>query len=377
MIIYVEQHESNQYFFRRDSTMRIRDENGKLKSLRIGDLIAKVPIIQGGMGVGVSLSRLAGAVAKEGGIGIISTAQIGYQEEGFRKDPIETNLMAIKKHIAEAKRIGEGGIVGVNVMVATKGYEKYIVAACEGGADVIISGAGLPINLPDLVKGFQTKIAPIVSSLKAATVILKIWDKKSSATADFIVIEGPRAGGHLGFNKEEIEQYEASVFAEEVKKIIEYKKPYELKYQREIPVILGGGIYDRKDIEEALELGCDGVQIGTRFVATEECDASLPYKMAYVNAKKEDIQIVSSPVGLPGRAIRNGFIQRMEQEKEKIVGCYQCLSHCNPKEIPYCISKALIKAVSGNTEEGLIFCGDNAYRITEITTVAQLMQELD
>ncbi len=342
----------------------------------IGDLVARIPIIQGGMGIGVSRSKLAGAVAREGGIGIISTAQIGYDEPDFNKHQIESNLSAVKKHIKLAKDIAQGGIVGVNIMVATKQYDKYVKAACEGGADVIISGAGLPISLPELVKGFKTKIAPIVSSIKAAGVILKMWDRKYKTTADFIVIEGPRAGGHLGFTKEQLDHIDELDYDSEIKGIIECKRGYEEKYNRKIPVVIGGGIYDQDDIKHALSLGADGVQIATRFVVTQECDASEAYKRAYIDAKEEDIQIVISPVGMPGRAILNPFLKTVKQGRIPVTKCFNCLEHCNPKETPYCITKALINAVEGNLEEGLIFCGDNVHRLKEMTTVKALFDEL-
>ncbi len=347
-----------------------------MKPLIIGDLVAKIPIIQGGMGVGVSRSRLAGAVAREGGIGIISTAQIGYDEPDFNKHQIETNLMAIKKHLKLAKEAAMGGIVGVNIMVATKQFDRYVKAACEGGADVIISGAGLPVSLPELVKGFKTKIAPIVSSIKAASVILKMWDKKFKTTADFIVIEGPRAGGHLGFSKEQLDHLEELDYDTEIKGIIECKKEFEDKYHRPIPVVIAGGIFDREDIKHAIELGADGVQIATRFVVTEECDASQEYKNAYLNAKEEDVKIVISPVGMPGRAIMNSFLKSMDGKRIAVTKCFNCLEHCNPKDTPYCITKALINAVEGNLEEGLIFCGDNVHRLNKMTTVKELLEEL-
>ncbi|HWT75778.1 MAG TPA: nitronate monooxygenase family protein [Mobilitalea sp.] len=349
----------------------------RMKPLIIGDLIARIPIIQGGMGVGVSRSRLAGAVAQEGGIGIISTAQIGYDEPDFNRHQIESNLFAIKKHIKLAKDIANGGIVGVNIMVATKQYDRYVKAACEGGADVIISGAGLPVSLPELVKGFKTKIAPIVSSIRAAAVILKMWDKKYNTTADFIVIEGPRAGGHLGFSKEQLDHIDELDYDTEMKGIIECKKEYEAKYNRDIPVVIAGGIFDKEDIMHAMELGADGVQIATRFVVTEECDASQEYKDAYLAAKKEDIKIVISPVGMPGRALMNPFLQSVDTNgRIAVKKCFNCLEHCNPKDTPYCITKALINAVEGNIKEGLIFCGDNVHRLTKMTTVKELLAEL-
>lgn len=346
------------------------------KSLKIGDLPAVYPIIQGGMGVGVSRSKLAGAVAKEGGIGILSTAQIGYDEPEFEKNQIETNLKAIEKHLKRAKEIGEGGVVGVNIMVATKEYDRYVKAAVKAGADVIISGAGLPIELPKYVEGSKSKIAPVVSSVKAASVILKMWDRKYKRTADFLVVEGPKAGGHLGFSTEQLEDIENLNYEEEIKGIIAYKKQYEEKYNTAIPVIVAGGVFNYQDIKHQLALGADGVQIATRFVVTEECDASMEYKQAYLDAKKEDIKIVLSPVGMPGRAILNPFMQRTKEEKVPIGKCFNCLERCNPLTIPYCITRALINAVNGNIAEGLIFCGDYVDRLKEMTTVPKLMQEL-
>ncbi len=347
-----------------------------MKPLIIGHLKARLPIIQGGMGVGISLSGLAGAVALEGGIGIISTAQIGYNEEDFKTNPMEANLRAIKKHLARAKEIAQGGVVGVNIMVATKQYAQYVKTAVEAKADVIISGAGLPINLPELIKGSVSKIAPIVSSVKATSVILKMWDRKYKRTADFIVIEGPLAGGHLGFHEDELIDIDIESYQEEIKRIVDFKKEYEEKYNQAIPVIVAGGIFDQEDVKKALLTGADGVQVGTRFVVTKECDAPDDYKQAYINSKKEDIRIIKSPVGMPGRAIWNSFLQKVSEGKSEIKHCFQCLEHCNPKEVPYCITKALTNAVEGKLDDGLIFCGDNAYRLKEITTVKKVLEEL-
>ena len=347
-----------------------------LKPLQIGDLTAKIPIIQGGMGVGVSRSGLAGAVAMAGGIGIISTAQIGYDEPEFETDQLKANLKAIKKHIIRAKEIAGKGIVGANIMVATRQYGEYVRAAAEAGADVIISGAGLPVTLPELAKGSASKIAPIVSSEKAVSVILKMWDRKYGTTADFIVIEGPRAGGHLGFRREELDQIDDAAYDGEIRRIIAHVKKYEEKYERKIPVVTAGGIFDYKDILHAMELGADGVQIASRFVVTRECDACQSYKDAYLNACREDIRIIKSPVGMPGRAINNPFLERADKGPVPIGRCFHCLEHCNPADIPYCITKALVNAVRGDLDNGLIFCGDNVDRIHEMTTVPALMDEL-
>lgn len=357
---------------------RINIMNTKLKHLQIGDLTARLPIIQGGMGVGVSLSKLAGAVAKEGGVGIISTAQIGYDEEGFEKDQAGCNRLAIRKHIQKAKELACGnGLIGVNIMVALKHYEEHVKEAVAAGADVIISGAGLPMKLPALVsETCRTKIAPIVSSKRALQIILKRWAHRYNRTADFIVIEGPKAGGHLGFSAEELADINSLNYDEEIKNIIECKKEYEKQYNKTIPVIVAGGIFDSADIAHALELGADGVQIASRFVATEECDASDAYKQAYIHAREEDIQIIQSPVGMPGRALRNEFIKNIERDRQPIKKCYNCLAQCNPGTVPYCITQALINAVKGDVENGLIFCGSNVGRIHQMTTVHNLMEEL-
>ena len=347
-----------------------------MKALKIGELTARIPVIQGGMGVGISLSGLAGSVAACGGVGVISTAQIGYRDPEFEKDPIKTNLRVIGEEIQKAREIAKGGILGVNIMVATKQYAEYVKAAVKAGIDLIISGAGLPMELPKLVAGSKTKIAPIVSTVKAARVICRFWDHHYQRMPDLVVIEGPKAGGHLGFSREQLADINALDFDEEICRIIECKKEYEEKFDRKIPVIVAGGVFDRADIDHVMGLGADGVQIASRFVATEECDASDAYKRAYIEAEESDIQIVQSPVGMPGRALRNEFIRHLEAGREPIRKCYNCLEKCDPRKVPYCITKALIEAVKGNLDKGLIFCGANVGRIHEMTTVHELMQEL-
>ncbi len=342
----------------------------KINELKIGELVARIPVIQGGMGVGVSLSNLAGAVAAAGGIGVISTAQIGYREPDFDRHPIECNLKAIGDEIRKARAIANGGVIGVNIMVATKHYEDYVKAAVDAGVDLIISGAGLPMTLPE-VSG-DAKIAPIVSSKKSLSVIAKYWKKKYDRKPDLVVIEGPLAGGHLGFHLEEIEEYTVSKtkdYDEEVRQIIA------LADEMEVPVAVAGGVYERADMEHYLEMGAKAVQIATRFVTTKECDASEAYKQAYINAKKEDIVLVKSPVGMPGRAIHNAFLDKVAQGERFMRGCRQCISTCKPETTPYCITEALVNAVKGNLDEGLIFCGSNAYRAHKIETVADIMEE--
>lgn len=369
-----------------------------IKPLVIGDLTAKYPVIQGGMGVGISLSSLAGAVAKAGGIGIISTAQIGFRDPDFLNDPMGANMRAIGTEFEKARAIAPEGIIGFNIMVATRNYAQYVKEAVKAGADLIISGAGLPVELPGYLeeakriageagKAVQTKLAPIVSTAKSAMVICKMWDRKYKKVPDLMVIEGPLAGGHLGFSREQLAEYgadtdnvpetfDAEAYDEEIRGILKVVKQYEEKYEQPIPVVLAGGIYTRGDVEHAMELGADGVQVATRFVTTRECDAPMSYKQAYIDAKKEDIVITKSPVGMPGRAIKNRFLDYVSEQKTKIEHCYQCLEHCDPKKIPYCITKALSNAAEGDLDHALLFCGSNAYRADKIETVEEVIWDL-
>lgn len=347
----------------------------ELKALNIGDLTARIPVIQGGMGVGISLSGLAGAVAAEGGVGIISTAQIGFRSPDFDKDPLGSNLKAIADEVKKARELAKGGIIGVNIMVATREYEKYVKAAVAAGVDLIISGAGLPMTLPALVEGTKTKIAPIVSSLKSAQVIVKYWLKKYNKLPDLVVIEGPKAGGHLGFAYEQLENIEQMNYDEEIRSIVKYVKECGETSNQSIPVVVAGGIYTREDAEKACSLGADGVQMATRFVTTYECDASEEYKQTYIDATEDTIGIVKSPVGMPGRAIQNEFVQRTKEGRIPPEKCRLCLGHCKPNETPYCITEALINAAKGNVKNALLFCGTNAYRATKLEHVSDIMRE--
>lgn len=268
------------------------------------------------------------------------------------------------------------GILGVNLMVALNNYKEMVKAAVEEKIDLIISGAGLPTDLPALVRGSKTKIAPIVSSGKATALITKLWEKRFDYIPDLVIVEGPEAGGHLGFTMESLKNKEHQSLTEIIKDVIEALRPYREGSGKEIPVIAAGGIYSGSDVAQYLRLGAAGVQMGTRFVATEECDASQAYKDCYLRAEKENIQLVKSPVGMPGRAIQNEFIKRVSVDKEPINKCYQCLRPCKPAESLYCISTALIKAVEGDTDNGLIFTGSNAYRLKKIVKVKELLREL-
>ena len=362
------------------------------KKLKIGNIEASVPLLQGGMGVGVSLGNLAGAVAKAGGIGVISAAQIGFREPDFDTDTKAANLRAIKKEYDKARVIAPDGIIGFNLMVAMRHYEEYVRAAIDAGADIIISGAGLPTELPRIAGGSDVKLAPIVSTEKSAKVILKYWGKKYGRMPDLLVIEGPKAGGHLGFTKEQLSVYGADVYRqemnseaglhhetydEEVRKILDTVKAYEEQYGCRIPTALGGGIENREQAKHAFSLGVDAIQVATRFVTTKECDADIRYKEAYIRAKEEDIAIVKSPVGMPGRGIMNPFMKKvMAGEQIPHSPCHGCLQNCNPAKIPYCITDALIHAVKGEVDEGLLFCGAYAYKANGLETVKEVVDSL-
>lgn len=346
-----------------------------MKKLVIGDLVANIPIVQGGMGVGISLHKLAAAVAREGGIGVISAAQPGFREPDFYTNTFDANMRALSREIKLAKEQSDGGIIGVNIMVAVTHYEDFVKCCIENGADIIISGAGLPMDLPKFAEGSDIKLAPIVSSAKACKVIFSRWMKKYNRLPDLLVIEGPKAGGHLGFKAEEVMSIEN--FDDEILKILETKKEFEQKYNKTIPVIFGGGVFSKEDVKHCLEdLGLDGVQMATRFVATEECDADIEFKKAYINAKLEDVKIVKSPVGMPGRALNNHFIKDIVPDGCKISRCFKCLVHCDPKTIPYCISQALFNGANGDIDNALVFCGENVYKVDKMSTVKDIIDDV-
>lgn len=348
-----------------------------MKGIKVGNKESKYPIIQGGMGVGVSMHNLAGNVSKEGGIGVISAADIGYKENDFKTNPKEANIRAIGKEIRLAREIaGNDKIIAMNVMVAMSQYDEIVEECVKQGIDLIISGAGIPKELPKFVIGSNTKIAPIVSSLRCCKLIVEYWRKKYDYIPDMIVIEGPNAGGHLGFKLEELDEDKKPKLEDITKEVISYIKQVEKESGKEIPVISAGGIWDSNDIKRFLNLGAAGVQMATRFVTTFECDASDEFKNAYLNCTKEDIKIIKSPVGMPGRAINNNFIKEVENNNQKISKCYSCIKTCNAKTTPYCITKALINSVKGDTKDGLVFCGANAYKSNEIISVHNLMSKL-
>ena len=332
------------------------------------------------MGVGISLSGLASAVANSGGIGVISSVGLGLLENTSNKTYREANKIALSREIRKARKLTDG-IIGLNIMVAISDYDDIVKLAFKEKVDILFLGAGLPLKLPagmavEDLKQSKTKVAPIVSSGRAAKLIFKIWDKNFAHIPDAVVVEGPLAGGHLGFKRDQIDDPE---FALEniVPNVFEAIKPFETKYDKKIPVIAAGGVYDGEDIYKFMKLGVSGVQMGTRFVVTEECDAAIEFKNQYIKCKKEDIVIIQSPVGLPGRAILNDFLKDVKAGIKKPFRCpWKCLKTCDFKNSLYCIADALMKAKIGELENGFSFAGGNACRVDKIVTVKELMDSL-
>jgi NAD(P)H-dependent flavin oxidoreductase YrpB (nitropropane dioxygenase family) len=351
--------------------------------MTIGDLEVAIPIVQGGMGVGISLSGLASAVANVGGVGVIAGAMIGMREPDIATNPLEANLRALRAEIARARELTHG-VLGVNLMVALTIFSEMTRTAIENRIDIIFSGAGLPLDMPrhllslceEKKEEFKTKLVPIVSSARAAGVISKKWLARFDRLPDAFVVEGPRAGGHLGFKPEEINSPEHAL-ERLVPEVTDCLKKFEDKKGRAIPVIAAGGIYSGGDIKRFLDLGAAGVQMATRFVATHECDADARFKQSYIDAREEDVTIINSPVGMPGRAILNQFIKDMREGAKKPFKCvFKCVSTCEQEKTPYCIASALLNAMKGNLEKGFAFCGANVPRINGIQSVRELVDSL-
>ncbi len=347
-----------------------------MKALNIGDLTIKLPIIQGGMGIGISMSRLASAVANEGGVGVIAAVGLGMFEKDFARDFIDANIRALKREIQTARE-KTSGVIGVNIMVALTNFSDMVKTAISEKVDIIFSGAGLPLNLPEyLTNESKTKLVPIVSSGRAAEIICKKWKDIYNYLPDAFVVEGPKAGGHLGFKREQLDNPD---FALEklVPDVVAHVKPFEEKYNKAIPVIAAGGIYTGSDIKNIMDLGASGVQMGTRFVTTNECDASEAFKQTYIDSSEEDMEIIQSPVGMPGRAIKNQFIEKINRGEKRPVKCpYKCLKTCDISKTPYCIFAALMSAMKGNFFNGYAFAGANAFRATRIISVKETFDSI-
>ncbi|MBK6963559.1 MAG: nitronate monooxygenase [Bacteroidales bacterium] len=347
-----------------------------MRELKIGGLTIPVPIIQGGMGVGISMSGLAVAVANEGGVGVISAAGLGLVHRNPALGYLEANMEGLRTEIRLAKEKTKG-IIGVNIMVAMSNFADLVNTAISEKADIIFSGAGLPFELPKfLLPDSVTKLVPIVSSGRAAKIICDKWKSLHDYLPDAIVVEGPKAGGHLGFKRDQLE--DANYTLEElIPEVVKEVRFFEDKYNKEIPVIAAGGIYTGQDIYNILQKGAKGVQMGTRFVTTEECDASMGFKQTYINAVEGDIEIIQSPVGMPGRALSNNFIDKVKQGLKTPIKCpFHCIKTCDVSSSPYCIISALYNAYKGNMESGYAFAGSNAHLATKITTVKEIFNEL-
>ncbi|MFI3282570.1 MAG: nitronate monooxygenase family protein [Rikenellaceae bacterium] len=347
-----------------------------MKSFKIGSLEINLPIVQGGMGVGISLSKLASAVANQGGVGVISSAGLGVIYNEHSKDYNEASIFGLKEELRKAREATKG-VIGVNVMVVMSNFADMVKTAIAERADIIFSGAGLPLSLPSFLNADSvTKLVPIVSSARAAKLLCEKWFSNYNYIPDAIVVEGPKAGGHLGYQADQLEESEFALESV-LPEVVETVKEFELKHNCTIPIIAGGGVYSGEDINNILSLGASAVQMGTRFVATEECDADDAFKQSYVNAHKEDVEIILSPVGMPGRAIHNGFLDRVKSGATQPKACpFNCIKSCKVEKSPYCIMLALYNAFKGKLNNGYAFAGSNAWRVEKIESVKELIASL-
>lgn len=346
--------------------------SNKMPALRIGSLEIKPPIIQGGMGVRVSGANLASAVANTGCVGVIASVGLGNYLNQSRAEGVKRCGDAFRSEIKKARSLSKG-IIGVNIMGVLTDHDSLVKTAVEEDVDLIISGAGLPLNLPGFVDGKDIKLVPVVSSARTFNIICKRWKLHFGRLPDAVVVEGPEAGGHLGYSYQDIVEHTAPKLDDILLEVINFADSYE----PHIPVIAAGGIFDGKDIARVLKLGASGVQMATRFVCTEECDVHENFKKAYINSKQDDITVIQSPVGLPGRVINNQFVQDIKNGKTMPFQCsYQCLRTCDPQKAPYCIAEVLSKAADGDMEHSFAFAGSNAYRCEKIVKVKELVDEL-
>lgn len=346
--------------------------------MKLGNRELALPLIQGGMGVGVSMGGLAGAVAAEGAMGTLSTADAGWNEPDFAAHPQQANLRALRREVQRAKRLAAGaGLVAVNAMVATRQYADSVRTALEAGADAIVSGAGLPLELPALAEGFEALLAPIVSSPRAAQLICRTWAKRYGRVPDFVVLEGCQAGGHLGFEEADLLSGRCAPLSRLIPEVLAALRPFEEKFGRAIPLFCAGGVATGAEMARCTRLGAAGAQLATRFIATEECDAGQGYKDVLLAARPEDLRIIHSPVGMPGRAVNSPLVQRLAAGmRQPPAHCSGCIKSCRPAETPFCITHALIEAVKGNWEEGLFFSGSRVDLVDRMRTVPDLIDEL-
>jgi len=344
------------------------------KPLIIGDKVAKTPIIQGGMGVGVTLSNLAAAVANAGGIGIISAVIPGFREKDIASNYREANIRALRQEI-RAARSKTNGLIGVNIMVALTNFADMAATAIEEKVDMIISGAGMPMDLPKYrTEDSTTKLIPIVSTARAAKILIKRWMDRYNYMPDAFVVEGPKSGGHQGVKMEDLKAEHAQLDVE-LKNVVELVKEY--AHIKNIPVIAAGGVDDGADMYKFVAMGASGVQVGSRFVATHECDATESFKKEYTKMNgPDDIVVIKSPVGLPLRVINNSFVKSLSDGSKKPKVCpFKCLVTCEYEKVDFCIASALMVAHRGNTDSGVMCCGADGWKIKDIVHVDELIAD--
>ncbi len=357
-----------------------------LAPLKIGKYIIEKPIVQGGMGVGISWDQLAGNVSKEGGLGIVSAVGTGYyNNKAFSHKLVADRPLDVQNFYSRdglkaiydnARKICGDKPLGVNILYAINDYGRVVRDACEIGFDIIITGAGLPTNMPEFTEGYpDVALVPIVSSPKALKIINKRWQKRYNRLPDAVILEGPKSGGHQGFTYEQCAM-EENQLENLVKPVVE-----EAALWGDIPVIAAGGVWDKNDIDQMISLGASGVQMGTRFIGTKECDAHANFKKVLLDAKEEDIILMKSPVGYPARGVRTNLTSLVETRTGPDIKCISnCVAPCNrgveAKEVGFCIADRLSDAYEGNIELGLFFSGTNGYRLTELVSVKELMVKL-
>ncbi|WP_300701911.1 nitronate monooxygenase family protein [uncultured Campylobacter sp.] len=358
----------------------------QLQSLKIGKHIIKYPIFQGGMGLGISWDRLASAVSLNGGLGIISSVGTGYYENRSHIKK-ELNLKpygsenfysraGLKALIDNARKVCGDNPLGCNILCASNDYSRIARDACELGFNVIVSGAGIPTNLPEFTADFKdVALVPIVSSAKALKIICKRWQNRYNRLPDAVVVEGPKSGGHQGFTYEQC--LDPNYQLEKIVPLV----AQEVKNWGDFPIIAAGGIWDKKDIENIISLGASGVQMGTRFIGTYECDASDDFKDILLSCKKEDIELIHSPVGYPARGIRTNLLNLVDKRMGPKINCISnCVTPCQrgkeATKVGYCIADRLYDAYSGKKDTGLFFSGANGYRLDKLITVKELMDKL-
>lgn len=355
-------------------------------ALQIGKHIIEKPIVQGGMGVGISWDQLAGNVSKEGALGVISAVGTGYykNKEYAKKLVSERPLSEANFYSKEgfhaiidnARKICGDKPLAANILYAINDYGRVVRDACEGGINIIITGAGLPTNMPEFTEGYpDVALVPIVSSAKALKIICKRWEKRYNRVPDAVIVEGPKSGGHQGFT------YEQCILEENQLENIVAPVVEEAALWGDIPVIAAGGVWDKNDIEDMMSRGARGVQMGTRFIGTFECDAHPNLKKVLLDAKEEDIKLMASPVGYPARGVVSNLTRLVEKREGPAIKCISnCVAPCNRGEeakiVGFCIADRLSDAYEGNVETGLFFSGTNGYRLNQIITVKELIDKL-